>query len=961
MKRRKILVFIPLLGLFLSGCTFQEGFATAKSWIGTNIYHPVKDFFEGLIGKKDEEKKEEGEDTPQPQPGPTEATPVEITAVSAPASIEQGQTLATSSVSLTVKYSDDTSKTHNATKITLDTSAVADNVKGTAYYNDLSKEFTINVVAPTDYGTEEHPISVAAADAIMTAQCKSDGDLTEKELFVKGIIKSVDNTFDYETPCFELHVADEGDVNKVVYLYRVHTTEALKEAVVVGASIKFHGFAKNYKGTLEFVDNTAEFPCTAYEVVAPSGEDPVTGVLFDEDAYEVSEGGNIKVSATVTPLSAGNKNVTYTLEDVTPAGSVTISGDTITGVTAGGTATVKVTTQEGSFTDTATVTVTAAVENQMLTAYNAALALESGETAEYTVTGVVVGHRQSKEWFVQSEGVGIEYFATNNDFAVGKEVKIVSTFQKYNGLPETKTIKSAEVIKEEGNMPTPIEIASVADLTNANFNVLANVTGTVKEDASAYDATKDYSLMLETADGDLKVFIKKDTFSSKASEIQALKQGDVVTIGNAVTSIYNTERQILFCLNSTIDVATKEILEYGAVTGPAQIESGDNIELNEVNIAVTYTDESPGVVHPTSIDSFDNETIAEGVTVTVHHGEFSGTFTVNVIAAQEKHGTLANPYTVAEARAAIDAGEGVTDVYAAGIVTRITYAYSTTNKNMTFYMSDDGSQASELEAYKLSADADPGLEIGDNVVVRGNLKKHNSTYEFDEGCTLASIEKPTVQSVVISGTATQTEYSVGTAYNHAGLAATATLSNGAQIDVTTLASWVPSKENAEENDESVTWTATYKEQPSSGFAVSVTVSTDVPTYLEQTIEYTAGTTTNMDGSNQATLLGVDDTNMSVVGTKLSGSINVGLNKDNDIRLYQNESTSLTISVTGGTIHDIVVTCVSGGVGALKVNGTAQTASGLVYNVIVGSASAVLTQGSTGTMKIKTIVVHYLMN
>ena len=59
MKRRKILVLIPMLGLFLTGCTFEEGFATVKSFIGQNIYHPAKDFIDGLIGKKEEKEEEQ--------------------------------------------------------------------------------------------------------------------------------------------------------------------------------------------------------------------------------------------------------------------------------------------------------------------------------------------------------------------------------------------------------------------------------------------------------------------------------------------------------------------------------------------------------------------------------------------------------------------------------------------------------------------------------------------------------------------------------------------------------------------------------------------------------------------------------------------------------------------------------------------------------------------------------------
>ena len=66
---KKLLVLIPVLGLFLSGCSFQEvKHSIGESWIGQHILHPVYDPIRDLIngGKKEEKKEEEkpSEDTP---------------------------------------------------------------------------------------------------------------------------------------------------------------------------------------------------------------------------------------------------------------------------------------------------------------------------------------------------------------------------------------------------------------------------------------------------------------------------------------------------------------------------------------------------------------------------------------------------------------------------------------------------------------------------------------------------------------------------------------------------------------------------------------------------------------------------------------------------------------------------------------------------------------------------------
>ncbi len=65
MKKAKILL-LPLSVLLLGGCTFND----VKSWVGNNVYFPVRNFLDDIMnpnedGKKEDEKKEDepsGED-----------------------------------------------------------------------------------------------------------------------------------------------------------------------------------------------------------------------------------------------------------------------------------------------------------------------------------------------------------------------------------------------------------------------------------------------------------------------------------------------------------------------------------------------------------------------------------------------------------------------------------------------------------------------------------------------------------------------------------------------------------------------------------------------------------------------------------------------------------------------------------------------------------------------------------
>ncbi len=116
-------------------------------------------------------------------------------------------------------------------------------------------------------------------------------------------------------------------------------------------------------------------------------------------------------------------------------------------------------------------------------------------------------------------------------------------------------------------------------------------------------------------------------------------------------------------------------------------------------------------------------------------------------------GTVNNPYTVALARDAIDAGTGVTEVYARGIVSQ---TGTLSNGAISYYISDDGTTTDQLQAYKgkgigganfTSAD---DIQLGDIVVIKGNLKKYNSIYEFDSGNQLVSLDRPIVPTIIVA-------------------------------------------------------------------------------------------------------------------------------------------------------------------------------------------------------------------
>ena len=201
-----------------------------------------------------------------------------------------------------------------------------------------------------------------------------------------------------------------------------------------------------------------------------------------------------------------------------------------------------------------------------------------------------------------------------------------------------------------------------------------------------------------------------------------------------------------------------------ALTG-APIALNFDLYNNTAAQAVTYTSSSTGNVTVSGGDGYITTSVNTGtktitvtptaqtpdagpVTITVNQAEDasydagSKTFTVAIVNSDpNRAGTQNNPYTVAQARAAIDAGVGVTGVYVQGKISQIDYVNTDAGKKYaTYWISADGSTTgAQLEAYqgKFTGNTDftsaDQISTYDQVVITGNLTKYGNTYEFSAG------------------------------------------------------------------------------------------------------------------------------------------------------------------------------------------------------------------------------------
>ena len=200
-----------------------------------------------------------------------------------------------------------------------------------------------------------------------------------------------------------------------------------------------------------------------------------------------------------------------------------------------------------------------------------------------------------------------------------------------------------------------------------------------------------------------------------------------------------------------------------------KVTSAHNLQLKKIKI---YFGAAPTVATPTisgetpflnttsvSISIPEGATVyytTDGSTPTDASSQYSAPFALNnsatvkaiakigsdYSAVAEKAFTKATVMTVAQARAAIDAGGDLSNKYVAGIISQID-GYNSTYHSITYWISDDGTTTDQLEVYsglagvvKEQFTSVDDLAVGDDVTVKGTLKKYNSTYEFDYNNTI---------------------------------------------------------------------------------------------------------------------------------------------------------------------------------------------------------------------------------
>ena len=388
-------------------------------------------------------------------------------------------------------------------------------------------------------------------------------------------------------------------------------------------------------------------------------------------------------------------------------------------------------------------------------------------------------------------------------------------------------------------------------------------------------------------------------------------------------------------------------------------EGGDwTVTPETLSWATIVVDKTAGTITVTPNGANTAETANEA-TLTVAHASDASlkkeiTLKQNAAAATANDGSLERPYTAAEAIAVIDSGTGLTGKYVKGIV-KAAPSFNATYKSLTY---DIVSGEATLYIYsgRDLGDADfvgaEDLKAGDEVIVFGTLKKHNTTYELDKTNYLISINGKTELYRGLAVSAPKTVFTVGDTFEFGGKALQVWRGK-ADVDVTT--------------------TATFSgyDMPTEGKqTVTVTVGAETVTYeitvnpagtvLEKSDPITLANGKFVAGENPTiTWSGTSCSFVQTIGQSTTPPNNSYISGP---RWYKSHVISFKAN-TGYKITKVVVTCASNSYATALKNSTYSPA-GTTSATASGAEVTITTAGDfTITMGakafIKSVVVYYI--
>ena len=243
------------------------------------------------------------------------------------------------------------------------------------------------------------------------------------------------------------------------------------------------------------------------------------------------------------------------------------------------------------------------------------------------------------------------------------------------------------------------------------------------------------------------------TFTASTGSVTGSTSSTTVTWTGSATAAFTIDNNKQIRWTSIVVTYTPSGATPTCATPTFSVESGVYTSARSVSIESTsgatiyYTTDGN---NPTTSSSKYKSAITVSETMTikafaVKEGYNNSQVASATYAILQHAGTEADPYTIADARAAYEAGVGTTNVYVKGKVSEVSNFYET-NGQLTYKLYDNTiTDGNEFQVFKgkglngANFTSKTDLKMYDEVVVKGDLNKWGDIYEMKENNQLVSL------------------------------------------------------------------------------------------------------------------------------------------------------------------------------------------------------------------------------
>ena len=306
-------------------------------------------------------------------------------------------------------------------------------------------------------------------------------------------------------------------------------------------------------------------------------------------------------------------------------------------------------------------------------------------------------------------------------------------------------------------IPETYDQVGSVEITCYGWNTTSSISvnsGTAQTFATKQvEVTKTFSLA--TATRTITIAVTTSAVCITEIVLKSAETGEATTVTIDASGINNT------------DIASGTAAgSFSAIVKDASSNTidGASVTWTSSKPAIATIDASTGVV--TLVKKGSTTITASYAGVDGTYLSSNATYVLNVTNSAAGDGTAAHPFTVTEARDALDAGEidAETDYYVKGYIAK---KNDISSGSLTYWLSDDGAMTKNLQCYNgkyiggAAFTAETDLEVGDIATVKGKLAIYsNTTYQFNANNEVVSIT-PRTKVNIATFTATTTTLVLG--------------------------------------------------------------------------------------------------------------------------------------------------------------------------------------------------------